>query len=268
MPDKKNDKKEEKNNLDVDEARKIVLDAIGEKKQEKKEEVNMKIDGKFLEDIKKSRESLASKMPSPAKVLEKETIKPKEEEPDSKEIEATLDNIARFRDLENKREIKPDNEIRAKRAGKKEERIKDKIRVEEKKETTKPAPPEKKQEKKANPKIVKPAYYKKPHPAIKILIFTFLISTYLFIIFYSAFALLLTRFNIDNKATRFIAGSLPVPALISRIGIVEYYDYEDLLHNSNIPSDKLKLDLIKILVKNSKIGAEEVGKLKVWSLVE
>ena len=268
MPDKKNDKKEEKNNLDVDEARAIVLDAIGEQKKEKRGEANMKIDGKFLEDIKKSRESLKSKMPAPVKILEKKIIKPKEAKPDSKEIEATFDNMARFRDLENKQEIKLDNAIKAKRAGKKEEQIKEKIRVEEKNELAKPLPPEKKQEKKASSKIVKPAYYKKSHPAIKILIFTFLISTCLFIIFYSAFTLLLTRFNVDNKGARFIAGYLPVPALISSIGMIEYYDYKDLLKQSNMEPETLKLGLIKILVKNSKIEAGEQGKLKVWSLVE
>jgi hypothetical protein len=268
MPDKKNDKKEEKNNLDVDEAREIVLDAIGEKKKEKKEEMNMKINGKFLEDIKKSKESLASKMPLPAKVLEKKTTKPKKEKPDSKEIEATLDNIAKFKDLKDREKVNLDKEVKATRAEKNKEKTKDKVKIEEKKETAKPEPAEKEQEKKASPKIVKPAYYKKPHPAIKNLIFTFLISNCLFIILYSAFALLLTRFNIDNKAARFIAGYLPVPAIISSVGMIEYYNYKDLLKQSNMEPETLKLDLIKILVKNSKIEAGESGKLKVWSLVE
>lgn len=268
MPDKKNNKEEEKNNLDVNEAREIVLDAIGEKKKEKKEEVNMRIDGKFLEDIKKSRESLKSKMPTPVKVLENKTAKPKKEKLNSKEIEATLDNIARFGDLKNKREIKPDNEVKVKKAEKKEKRVKGRIGVEEKKETAKPAPLEKKQEKRAEIKTAKPTLYQKPHPAIKILIFTFLISICVFIIFYSAFALLLTRFNIDNKGTRFIADYLPVPALISRAGIIKYYNYKDLLRQSNVEPEILKLDLIKVLIKNSKIGVGENGELKVWSLVE
>ncbi len=151
--------KEEKNNLDVDEARKIVLDAIGEKKKEKKEEVNsvrnagisngvnMKIDGKFLEDVKKSRELLKSKIPDSAKVLEDKTTKPKKEKPDFKEIGTTLDNIAKFGDLKNKQEIKLENEIKTKRPGKKEERIKEKIGGKEKQETAKSEPAEKKQKK-------------------------------------------------------------------------------------------------------------------------
>ncbi|MDD5294942.1 MAG: hypothetical protein PHP21_03435, partial [Patescibacteria group bacterium] len=46
------------------------------------------------------------------------------------------------------------------------------------------------------------------------------------ILFYLIFALLLLKFNLDNKITRQIAGYIPVPAVVTKIGFIEYYDYQ------------------------------------------
>jgi len=60
----------------------------------------------------------------------------------------------------------------------------------------------------------------------KIIISILLLVISAFLI-YLLFVLLLIKINPDNKATRMIAQYVPVPALISSVGVVEYYDYED-----------------------------------------
>ena len=59
---------------------------------------------------------------------------------------------------------------------------------------------------------------------IVISILLLLVSTLLFYLF---FVLLLIRLNPDNGITRAIANYMPVPALVSSLGVVEYYDYVD-----------------------------------------
>ena len=47
------------------------------------------------------------------------------------------------------------------------------------------------------------------------------------LLLYLFFVLLLIKFNPDNKISRTIANYMPVPALISSAGVLEYYDYVD-----------------------------------------
>ncbi|MDA3839588.1 MAG: hypothetical protein PF572_00725 [Patescibacteria group bacterium] len=47
------------------------------------------------------------------------------------------------------------------------------------------------------------------------------------LLIYLFFVVILVRFNPDNKVSRFIADFMPVPALISSSGALEYYDYID-----------------------------------------
>ena len=47
------------------------------------------------------------------------------------------------------------------------------------------------------------------------------------LLLYLIFVLSLIKFNPDNKVSRMIASYMPVPALVSPVGVVEYYDYID-----------------------------------------
>jgi len=47
------------------------------------------------------------------------------------------------------------------------------------------------------------------------------------LLIYLSFVFFLIKFNPDNKLTRMIANYLPVPALISPAGVLQYYDYVD-----------------------------------------
>ncbi|MFH1427498.1 MAG: hypothetical protein ABIG60_03140 [Patescibacteria group bacterium] len=62
---------------------------------------------------------------------------------------------------------------------------------------------------------------------IKIFIFIVVCLFTLFIIFYLIFSLLLIKFNYDTSITRRIAKCISVPAVVSEVGIIKYYDYID-----------------------------------------
>jgi len=91
-----------------------------------------------------------------------------------------------------------------------------------------------------------------------------LLMLLLTIISYISFVFILHNFNLDNQTTRTLAQYLPVPALISEVGIVEYYDYQDariklindyldnyqVVPGEEILAEKVKEKLIKELVIN------------------
>jgi len=61
-------------------------------------------------------------------------------------------------------------------------------------------------------------------------VFAYIILSLLafFFVSYLVFNLILISFNVDNKYTRLIANYLPVPAYITNIGMINYYDYKDM----------------------------------------
>jgi len=63
----------------------------------------------------------------------------------------------------------------------------------------------------------------------KIIAFSALFLVVLAILFYLIFASLLLKFNLDNQASRQIASFMPVPAVITKIGFIEYYSYQNIM---------------------------------------
>jgi len=55
----------------------------------------------------------------------------------------------------------------------------------------------------------------------------FIIIIIFLVIFYLTFVFLVLKFKLDNKTTRFINKYLPVPAIISDFGLIDYYQYID-----------------------------------------
>jgi len=63
----------------------------------------------------------------------------------------------------------------------------------------------------------------------KIMAFSALFLIVSAVLFYLVFALLLLKFNLDNKISRQIASYAPVPAVITKIGFIEYYNYQNIM---------------------------------------
>ena len=87
----------------------------------------------------------------------------------------------------------------------------------------------------------------------KILIYIILSLVIIFIGGYLIFGLLLINFRVDNSFSRKIAAYLPVPVLITNIGLVGYYDYKDtvdLLAKDAIVNNQIKQTAKKNLIKN------------------
>ncbi len=74
-----------------------------------------------------------------------------------------------------------------------------------------------------------------------------------FIIFYSCFVILVTQFNYDNRITRSLSQYLPIPAVITDKGIIEYYNYKDVLEKGDDTLGKL---------------IHEMGVSKAWKLIK
>jgi len=89
-------------------------------------------------------------------------------------------------------------------------------------------------------------------------VYVFLSAILLFVILYSLFIVAVTRFDIDNKITRNLSRYLPVPAIITETGVIEYYYYKDELSR-----DRSKNDLIRELIGDN---AENARELKAWKL--
>lgn len=72
-------------------------------------------------------------------------------------------------------------------------------------------------------------FLRRARSAANAAIYIFLTAILLFIIFYSLLSGLIIRFGIDNKITRGLSEFLPIPAAITKTGIIEYYTYKDAL---------------------------------------
>jgi hypothetical protein len=127
---------------------------------------------------------------------------------------------------------------------------------------------EKKQKAITSPKptVLKPVVKNKKNPInikIKLVAESLLASIFMFLVFYSSFVLFILFFNFDNKLTRVMSQRMPVPALVSSVGVVEYYDYIDTLNTASVSSKK---ELDQIIVKKM-MKDNEVEKLRAWSLI-
>ncbi|MFH0892014.1 MAG: hypothetical protein V1867_04495 [Candidatus Falkowbacteria bacterium] len=79
----------------------------------------------------------------------------------------------------------------------------------------------------------------------KTALYRFLLIFLVFIFLYSVFAVMLLKFGADNAFTRYIAGYVPVPALVANGDVIEYYKYVDIKNGlKDKASDQKKLDEI------------------------
>jgi len=82
---------------------------------------------------------------------------------------------------------------------------------------------------------------------------TILILVAVVVLSYFGFSISIINFSIDNNFTRIITKYLPVPALITEIGIIKYYDYKDAKsHAENYLSNHSSLPLEEEIVKESR----------------
>ncbi|MDD5072033.1 MAG: hypothetical protein PHQ42_04870 [Patescibacteria group bacterium] len=63
----------------------------------------------------------------------------------------------------------------------------------------------------------------------KILIFSFVFFVVSATLLYLVFSFLLLKFNLDNEISRRITIYAPVPAVVTKIGFVDYYDYKKII---------------------------------------
>ncbi|OGF27909.1 hypothetical protein A2303_07675 [Candidatus Falkowbacteria bacterium RIFOXYB2_FULL_47_14] len=79
----------------------------------------------------------------------------------------------------------------------------------------------------------------------KTALYRFLLIFLVFIFLYSVFAIMLLKFGADNAFTRYIAGYVPVPALVANGDVIEYYKYVDIKNSlKDKAADQKKLDEI------------------------
>ena len=243
MPDEANNKTKKIGGLDVEKAREIILDAIGDKKRRKKDN--------------------AAKTPTrrdsaPLFFKDGKNVKTKGE------IELSESEKARSAE-EVKRAIgegKKKNEVRPPLPRKKEEYAEAK-KENKRKSANKPAavkqkrtsPPRARRKttapnsqgrnnearkrggaligKSLAPRKKVPFPAKRSLSVIGVAVLVFLAAVLLFAMFYSLFVFSVIRFDIDNKAVRELSEYLPVPVAITENGVIEYYRYKDAL-NRNI----------------------------------
>ncbi len=170
--------------------------------QEKKDQINKELEEKRKKIIeeKKRKEKEARKTAKIKEEIQKEKKhieKVKKEEAEKKRIKKIEDNLA----AKKKRE---------KDKKEKKKRVKKKIKL---------------YKHRVHKRIVEMGMeIKAKKKKITISILLLIIVSLLLYLF---FVLLLVKANPDNRVTRFLADLLPVPALISSTGVLEYYDYLD-----------------------------------------
>ena len=91
--------------------------------------------------------------------------------------------------------------------------------------------------------------------------YSILILTIYLILFYALFFMALVNFDFNSQAVRKASEYLRVPAIVAKIGIVEYYDYKDAADNfyyynedslgiNSLPEKKIKQELVKEIIIN------------------
>jgi len=269
------------NNLDIEKARKIVLDEISdnENKKEKKTDEEIKISGSFLDNVKKSNEMIASKkitIPELKTEIKKDVTEPlinnkkeiknktKKELPDQKPKIIKKEPVKEIKALP-KKEITEiaRQEKTAKNIQGAAETVK-KISADKEKNDVKVKPAKKLDRPLAVKKI---ASVKKYNILLisKLLIFVLIFCFLAFAIFYLTFILAVTKFNIDNNFSRMVSRFMPVPAFVSKNRIIKYYDYRDLLKENKGDENNARNLILNLLVEKS---ADKNGEVRIWSLVD
>ncbi len=237
MAEQKKQKEVKKENFDINKARKIVLESIGENESVEKGSDSQKINSGMI--ITKEPVNVPD-LPLKSFSEKKKSVKI----PAKQEVNTELNKKIT---LEKPPVVKLT----------KEKKILPKTGATEKikKEDTS------KQNKKFFAAKTVPMKNKKQHKLTR-LAFISLFSGVLFFALYCAFTILIIRFNIDNKITRTIADYLSVPAYFSSDKIIEYYEFKDIIKKSNTgDEEKIKLELIALIFGDN-------PEKKVWSLAE
>lgn len=309
MPEN-NKKNEIKNDKDIKNARQIVLDAIGEEEKADEEKVNIRVVPGGFDNRDKSMPGVdwGDKKDKIEKKPEKEFItispEPMQKFTENKEVEGMpAEKRLSKEDIEQKK-AQIQDEIKG--ISEKESESGPEIIKEERPAAVKKTPVIK-SVKKAVKKKIKPKKQRVEIPvklekqnkieekkrliitkdflkkinynnAIYIILYTFIAG----IIIYLLFIMAIYNFNPDNAFTRKISSWLPVPAIVSSIGMVEYYDYQDYLKYNNYDFEKSKIILIKqiiykkIIKNNPSAASDEINEkinkemesVKLWSLVD
>lgn len=99
-------------------------------------------------------------------------------------------------------------------------------------------------------------------------VLVFFISVLSVVLLYFIFVILIIQFKFDSSFTRYLSSYFPVPALIARGDIVEYYDYLDLKNSiSNQYNDQNSLSAaVKVLIMEKIILKELANKYNVKTL--
>jgi hypothetical protein len=284
MSDKNIDGIKKLNKDEIKKSRKILLDYIGEEdrkvyKQLKKSEkifTNTKQNKKAVDGIAIKKEVSTKEPELPREIipkpianqaeLKKENI-PSEEEKNI--LKNKLKEIEQLEDIEYQKksekkvlEDKVAIEVQDKKKtlSKKQkvlresrQKIKEaKARVEKKKKKIKA---KRKKSKKTNSKkklkqlSFKFAFLDKLIPFLRLVGNKFYIILFLFImfvvVFYVIYALLLLKLGVENNFSRFISNIVPVPAIITENGYLEYFDYKDL---SNKTLGDKKVEIVKKII--------------------
>jgi hypothetical protein len=99
------------------------------------------------------------------------------------------------------------------------------------------------------------ANFQKQLPVVfKKLFYFAVISAGVLLVLYFAAGVMLVKFNQDNPFFRKINSYIPIPVVISRIGVIDYYKYQQILAeesgNSNINSNIHRILIQNILLEN------------------
>jgi len=85
-----------------------------------------------------------------------------------------------------------------------------------------------------------------------------MVALVLSILFYLIFLILILKFDLDNNLTRSISNYFPAPAIITKEGVVNYYEYKDfknqILKTTETGYDSIKLLLAKKIVMDNLIN--------------
>jgi hypothetical protein len=237
MPEEKKQKDDKKENFNIDKARKIVLESIGENELAGKEKDSQKINNGII--ITKEPVNIPD-LPLKSFRENRKTIKV----PAKQGVSAGL-----------KKKITPAKPPIVKLIKEKKTPPKEDVAAKIKKENK----PE--QSKEIFAAKITPIKNKKQYKLTR-LAFISLFSAVLFFAFYCAFTILIIRFNVDNKITRTIADYLPVPAYFSSDKIIEYYKFKDIIKKSGAGNEeKIKSEFVALIFGNN-------PEKKVWSLVD
>ncbi len=227
-----------KNNLSD---REVVLDYIGENKT--KPEIELKSEKNKKEQGSKDNIKLRddSQQVNNRPPVDKKKTKDKDNFLDQGPQRPAVD-------FKKSKDVKPEKAISKNKASFKKNLLKAKIEAKVKlaakkktkqktKRQTKKSSKDLKPTSKINPVFLKNSFWL----AIKILLASFV----LFLLFYLAFVFLVLGFSLDTPLLRKTANFLPVPGLITPVGVIDYYTYRDL--SARAPADKLVREMV---VKN------------------